>query len=297
MERFPRLDGNVLRNDYRTKDRIYIHRFPTIRRKSLLYKTRVEYGDYTINHVFGCSHGCNYPCYAMQMSKRWGRISDMDDWMHPKIVENALDLLDVEIPKMNGNIQFVHLSFMSDPFMYDAVNERNYPQIQDLTLKIISKLNHCRIKATVLTKGLLPKELESKSLDKRNEYGITLVSLDDEFQKQYEPFSAPQWERIAELEKRHDAGLRTWVSFEPYPTPNIVKQDINELLAEVSFVDKMIFGRWNYNPEIAKYPKFIEFYRGCAAEVIHFCELNGIEYHIKNGTPGSQSETEHLFSK
>ena len=30
----------------------------TITRKSLLYRTNVEYGDYTINHVLGCAHGC-----------------------------------------------------------------------------------------------------------------------------------------------------------------------------------------------------------------------------------------------
>ena len=38
-----------------------------ITRKSMLYKTGVEYGDYTINHVLGCSHGCKYPCYAFQI--------------------------------------------------------------------------------------------------------------------------------------------------------------------------------------------------------------------------------------
>jgi len=46
----------------------------TITRKSLLYKTAVEYGDYTINHVEGCSHGCRYPCYAMMMAKRFGKV-------------------------------------------------------------------------------------------------------------------------------------------------------------------------------------------------------------------------------
>ncbi len=40
----------------------------TISRKSLLYKTNVEYGDYCINHVLGCSHGCLYPCYAFLLS-------------------------------------------------------------------------------------------------------------------------------------------------------------------------------------------------------------------------------------
>ena len=42
----------------------------SIKRKSLLYKTGVEYGDYTINIAEGCSHGCKYPCYAMLMAKR-----------------------------------------------------------------------------------------------------------------------------------------------------------------------------------------------------------------------------------
>lgn len=45
-----------------------------IKRKSLMYKTDVEYGDYSLNHVLGCSHGCMYPCYAMMMAKRFGRV-------------------------------------------------------------------------------------------------------------------------------------------------------------------------------------------------------------------------------
>lgn len=31
----------------------------TIKRQSMLYKTGVEYGDYTLNHVQGCAHGAN----------------------------------------------------------------------------------------------------------------------------------------------------------------------------------------------------------------------------------------------
>ena len=37
-----------------------------IERKSLLYKTDVEYGDYSLNHIQGCSHGCKYPCFAIK---------------------------------------------------------------------------------------------------------------------------------------------------------------------------------------------------------------------------------------
>ena len=46
----------------------------TTTRKSMLYKTGVEYGDYTINHIHGCAHGCKYPCYAMSMAKRFGKV-------------------------------------------------------------------------------------------------------------------------------------------------------------------------------------------------------------------------------
>ena len=62
----------------------------TIKRKSMLYKTGVEYGDYTLNHVQGCAHGCKYPCYAMQMAKRFGKVKTYEDWCEPKLVENTL---------------------------------------------------------------------------------------------------------------------------------------------------------------------------------------------------------------
>ena len=41
-----------------------------IQRKTMLYVTGVEYGDYTMNHVLGCAHGCKYPCYAFMMKKK-----------------------------------------------------------------------------------------------------------------------------------------------------------------------------------------------------------------------------------
>ena len=66
----------------------------TIKRKSMLYQTGVEYGDYTMNHVQGCAHGCKYPCYAFLMKKRFGQIKDYESWLEPKLVSNTLELLD-----------------------------------------------------------------------------------------------------------------------------------------------------------------------------------------------------------
>ena len=64
-----------------------------IQRKTLIYKTGVEYGDYTLNHVLGCSHGCKYPCYAFQMKKRFGKVSSYEEWIKPVVVENFIELL------------------------------------------------------------------------------------------------------------------------------------------------------------------------------------------------------------
>lgn len=245
-------------------------------RKSMLYKTGVEYGDYTINHIQGCAHGCKYPCYAMSMAKRFGKAKTYDEWCEPKLAENALEILDKEIPKLKDKINSVHLCFTSDPFMY------GYNEVAEMSIKIIKKLNLAGIKCTVLTKGILPLELSK--LSSENEYGITLVSLEENFRRDMEPNTAPFDERIKALRALHDAGCKTWVSMEPYPTPNFVKQDLNALLNEVSFCDKIIFGRLNYNKKVSEFKNYKKFFNECAQTVINYCEENNKEYHIKDGT-------------
>lgn len=248
-------------------------------RKTLLYKTKVEYGDYTINHIEGCAHGCKYPCYAMMMAKRFGRIKTYEEWLQPKIVANALDLLENEIPRMKRNIKSVHLCFMSDPFMVD------HQEVSELSLEIIKKLNLHNIKVTTLSKGIYPDELKDRDhFSDINEYGITLVSIDENHRNEYEPYTANYEERIAGLKKLHDVGLKTWVSMEPFPTPNMVKQSIIQILNKVSFVDKIIFGRLNYNAQASEYEWHRGFYNHCCKEVIKFCDKKKIEYYIKNGT-------------
>jgi len=248
----------------------------TITRESLLYKTGVEYGDYTINHVQGCAHGCKYPCYAMMMAKRFGKVKTYEEWCDPKLVSNALELLDKEIPKYKSKIKSVQLCFTTDPFMY------GYDEVKEMSLKIISKLNHSDIKCTVLTKGLLPIELAN--LSNENEYGITLISLSEDFRTEMEPNSAPYSDRIASLRSLHEKGCKTWVSIEPYPTPNIIKQDLNEILNSILFVDKIIFGRLHYNKQVTTYKNHKQYFNELAQQVITFCNNHNIAYHIKTKT-------------
>ena len=247
-----------------------------IKRKSMLYVTGVEYGDYTMNHVLGCSHGCKYPCYAYMLKKRFGQVKSYDEWIEPYLVSNTLELLDKEIPRLKKKIKSVQLCFTTDPFMY------GYDEISDMSIKSIKKLNEARIKCTVLTKGLIPIDL--KDFSKENEYGITLISLDEKYREKYEPGAAPYKERIQALKKLHNADCKTWVSVEPYPTPNIIEQDIRDILDEISFTDKIIFGRTNYSKEISSYKEHKKFYNEQAQIVIDYCKEKEIEYYIKEKT-------------
>jgi hypothetical protein len=71
---------------------------------------------------------------------------------------------------------------------------------------------------------------------------------------------------------------------EPYPVPNVMKQDIRKILSEVSFVDKIVFGKWNYNRKISNFKSYKQFYNSMAYEVVRFCTENSIDVHIKEGT-------------
>lgn len=248
----------------------------SIQRKTLLYKTGVEYGDYTINHVQGCSHGCMYPCYAFMMAKRFGKVKNYDEWIKPSIVSNAIELLEKELPKQKEKIKSVHLCFTTDPFMY------GYKDICQLSLEILKLVNSYNIPCTALTKGILPKELSE--LHSSNSYGITLISLNEDFRKKMEVGSAPYKDRIESLKYLHERGCNTWVSIEPYPTPNFIKQDFDEILNSVSFTNKIIFGRLHYNKKVSEYKEYKEYYNNLAYKVMEFCDKKNIQYHIKNKT-------------
>ena len=248
----------------------------SITRKTMLYKTGVEYGDYTMNHVLGCAHGCKYPCYAYMLKKRFGQISSYEDWLEPRIVSNTLELLDKEIPRLKDKIKSVQLCFTTDPFMY------GFDEVASMSIAAIKKLNAAQIKCSVLTKGILPTELADCS--RENEYGITLISLDEMYRERMEPGSAPFAARIQALKFLSEKGFRTWVSIEPYPTPNLIEQDLMSILNAIAFVDKIIFGRTNYCKEVSAYRAHKQFYNQCAKQVVDFCIKHNLAYHIKDGT-------------
>ena len=157
-----------------------------------------------------------------------------------------------------------------------------YDEIAAMSLATIKKLNAAGIRCCILTKGILPIELAGFS--KENDYGITLISLEEEYRERVEPSAAPYKLRMKALKDLHDKGCKTWVSMKPYPAPNLIVQNLGDILASIKFVDKIIFGRTNYNREVSAYIQHKAFYNECATQVMQFCKKEGISYHIKDRT-------------
>lgn len=244
-----------------------------IERKSLLYRSGL--GFWCINHVQGCAHGCRYPCHAYLIARRYGRVRDHADWCRPRIVANALELLDRELARRRLLPDHVQLCLSTDPFM------TGHPEVTEMSLAIVERLNRAGIACSLLSKGVLPFDLaDSVRFPVRNTHGISLVSLDERFRARWEPGTAPYAARIASLRRLADAGCRTYAHLEPYPTPNVVAQDLDEVLDAVGFVDEIFFGRWNYNPVVGRFPGADAFYLEQGDRVRAFCRRRGIEAEV-----------------
>lgn len=234
-----------------------------ITRKSLLYKSGL--GFWCINHVQGCSHGCCYPCYAWMMADSRRRVESYEEWCRPVLVSNAEELLGKELKRMRTRPDSIHLCLTTDPFMY------GHPEVTALTLRLTELINSFGIRCSTLTKGIMPVELaDSGRFPENNTHGISLVSLDEDFRKRWEPGASPYCERIGALRELHDYGCRTRVHIEPYPTPNIITQSLQKILEAVAFADEIWLGGWNYNDLAKKYPGYKDFYEEQSAILSRF---------------------------
>ena len=229
---------------------------------------------FVCNPFKGCHHGCWY-CYnppIMKMSR--------DEFKNIKLKgedeNHVINKVKLDLKKFDTDIDWVYLSFSTDPFQ--NINDTQY---NETTLGIIEALKDAGKGIITLTKGTIDKYLNHNYYP--DWYGITLVSLSEEFRSKYEIDTKPLKERIEGLKKAHSMGIKTWLSLEPYPTPMLFKQELRPILEEIKFVDKIIFGRWNYDyracGKVAN-----KFYVEVRDEFIDFCKENSMQYKVKSDT-------------
>lgn len=247
------------------------------RKTELLYRVqgRELQNQFALDHAIGCYHNCKYPCFALEKAIEANK-SSAAEWTNVKLVENSLELLKTEIPLYKDELKIVFMCHNTDPFMYGD----EFKEISKMSFKIIELLNSNGVECTIITKGVLPDELAN--LSDANRFGITFNTLDENLRKKLEPNAAPLTERLNGLYNLHKKGMKTWVSLKPYLTPDIITQDLGDILDAIEFVDRIAFGNFYLNSHNIN-SKFIDFNREAAMRIVEYCELKGKGCYIEKG--------------
>ena len=227
-------------------------------RKNLLYKTKVEYGDYALNHYEGCQHGCKY-CYARLIKKKPYQV-----WVKARPVANAISLLRKELPVLRNEIKEVYLCFSCDPYM--PLEKKT-----QLTQRIIKILMENDVAFSILTKShLVLRDLSLLRDYEKCRVGLTVTTLNDNIRVYWEPYSSSIEDRIEALKILHECGVKTWVSVEPILDTTYV--DLIHKLHE--YVDQFVFGKLNYMKSNLNWQKVAE-------KIVETCKELGLNFILK----------------
>lgn len=239
------------------------------------------------NTAKSCSHMCSY-CYCPTVLKMTKEQFHRKVELKNKVLEKVDKDMDRIKIRDDFDPRFLYMSFVGDPF----VNGR--ADIQDMTTLVMERARHEKYTICTLTKGEYLTEKIHYTEIIPDWYGISCISISEEFRRQYEPGSVKFSKRLVCANKMNEKGAKTWASMEPYPTPNIHKQDINAVLIalrDIAQVDKIIFGRWNYDTR-TKGQEAELFYVETAEEVVSFCHDNKISVKVKDDILKTVNEDE-----
>ncbi len=184
--------------------------------RNAIYETSgraAEYYSLGCHLYKGCTHGCTY-CYNTTAGVAGGMVRK--SFYHAGMPEEGyIKQLEADADHYAGTGRRVMLSFTCDP--YQPLDTEMH-----LTRKALLVLKARRFPVAILTKGGYRSMRDFDLLEPTDEYGITLtVGITKALE--FEPHSAPPDERVVVLQKAKEAGLRTWVSFEPvlYPAETL----------------------------------------------------------------------------
>lgn len=213
---------------------------PKVPGADVIYRPAGEAGEYAplaTNPYTGCGHKCVY-CYvpnAMHLKR-----PDFDAGAVPR--KGYIERLQRDVQRYgaagiwNGHsAEQIFITFSSDPY---------HPGDVAPTIRAIETLVEGGMAFCTLSKGGT-KALQYLSLyrPERDAYAATLTTLEDSFSLKWERSAALPGDRIAALQKFHEAGVFTWVSLEPTLS---AEASLAIVAATHRFVDLYKVGKANY---------------------------------------------------
>ncbi len=203
--------------------------------KSILNRSAI--GDYCINPYIGCQHACVY-CYADYYTRLRGYDRPWGSYIYVKM--NALDLLLGEIIKKRRGV--VYLSSLTDP--YQQVEESYM-----LTRGILEVLMKNQWPVILQTKSpLVLRDLDIIKEFKGIEVGFTIITLDENIRRMFEPHAPPTLARIEALKELRGEGIKTFAFIGPI-LPETKIDELEDLVLTVrDYSDVIYFDKLNFKP-------------------------------------------------
>lgn len=245
---------------------------------SVIYKPKGragEYADFACNLYWGCTHMCRY-CYAADVLRAYGSQKEIF-YRQPHAKENIVARVDDSarvFAKRDESLN-VLLSFVCDDYQPLDVETG----ITRDVIKVLHKHGHT---FTVLTKGGT-RALRDIDLYREDDvFACTLTCLDVGESLRWEPGAATPQDRLYALKTFHDAGIRTWVSFEPVIHPEWTLELIK---LTHPMVDLYKVGKMNY---VAKLPENLQAevrgidWREFAIDAVNLLKKLGKQHYIKD---------------
>lgn len=221
-----------------------------------------------INCYLGCSHLCSY-CYARfichKSNETWQnaipRLKILNWLKHDVLSEEARAINDIFVCSFCDAYQPLELTC-------------------ELTRSVIEMLIANNLPFTVLTKSIYAlRDLDLFSSYENCRVGFSMITLDENFKQEIEPYSSPAGERCGGSIIMKRKGVSTILSVEPILEHQ--KSDPFEIVKTLKpYIDLFVFGKWSpyikkgisvtYNEQyyIYLFKELIEF---CVKEKVYYC--------------------------
>lgn len=221
--------------------------------RSIIQKSGLSENSYCVNTFSGCSHACVY-CYACFMRRFSGHDEPWGEFVDAKI--NAAALFPREFRRLRGgeDIFFGSVTDVYQPLekkyrlmrgILEFLAEESRSPKSGGPKTLFSDLEpeeepRREVGLTILTKSdLVLRDLDLLREIPKIAVGFSVALLDEKARAILEPGASPAVDRIAALEKLHDAGIRTFVFINPF-LPHITP--LADIFAQIAEKADSVFG-------------------------------------------------------